>query len=106
MKARLASSIRLSYIGVESIFLNSSRLMYLCLASGFVSYSRSSQGFTRRISLSTARYNRRFSQRRQWLVSGKPRSFPWFAFLQVGFVGLAEILRHFFKGNVLFTDRM
>ena len=26
------------------------------------------------------------------------------AFLQVGFVGLAEILRHFFKGNVLFTD--
>ena len=26
------------------------------------------------------------------------------AFLQVGFVGLTEILRHFFKRNVLFTD--
>ena len=68
MKARLANSSLLSYIGVESIFLNSSRLMYLCFASGLVSYSNSSQGFTRIISLSTARYNRRFNHRRQWLV--------------------------------------
>ena len=26
------------------------------------------------------------------------------AFFQVGFVGLAEILRHFFKRHILFTD--
>ena len=44
MKACLASSIRLSYIGVESIFLNSSRLIYLCLASGLGLYSKLSQG--------------------------------------------------------------
>lgn len=47
MKACLASSIRLSYIGVESIFLNSSRLIYLCLASGLGLYSKLSQGGAR-----------------------------------------------------------
>jgi len=48
------------------------------LASGFVSYSKSSQGFTRRISLSTARYNSRFSQRRQWLVWEAPKFLHFF----------------------------
>lgn len=39
IKAFLACSIRLSCIGVASIFLKSSRLIYRCLGAGFFSYS-------------------------------------------------------------------
>ena len=77
--------------------------MYLCLAPGFVSYSKSSHGFTRIHTdnlLIDCKVQQSVQPTQTMVGLGNPEVL---AFLQVGFVGLTEILRHFFKRNVLIS---